>query len=83
MKIKTLEDQYILSYNLLKVVMPLASIIFLITGVVLAIALKEVWWGGLILIGIGGLTLVEFIFIRKYLLKKIDQLKSNESVEAK
>ena len=83
MKIKTLEDQYILSYNLLKVVMPLASIVFFIAGVVLAIALKEVWWCGLILIGIGGLTLVEFIFIRKYLLKKIDQLKSNESVEAK
>lgn len=77
MKIKTLEEQYILSYNLLKVVMPLASIIFLIAGVVLAIALKEVWWVGLILIGISGVTLVEFIFIRKYLLNKINQLKSD------
>lgn len=77
MKVKTLLEQYIFSYNLLKAVMPLLSLVFIVAGIVLAISLKEVFWVGLILIGVGGLTILEFILIRKFLLNKINQLKEN------
>lgn len=77
MKVKTLLEQYIFSYNLLKVAMPLLSVGWILAGIVLAISLKEVFWVGLILIGVGGLTILEFIFIRKFLLNKINQLKEN------
>ncbi|MCI9183135.1 MAG: hypothetical protein HFG90_07770 [Acholeplasmatales bacterium] len=79
MKIKTLEEQYIFSYNILKVAMPLFSLVWIVSGSVLAIFLKEVFWVGLILIGVGGLIILEFIFIRKFLLNKINQLKENQN----
>ena len=79
MKIKTLEEQYIFSYNILKVAMPLFSLVWIVSGSVLAIFLKEVFWVGLILIGGGGLIILEFIFIRKFLLNKINQLKENQN----
>ena len=81
MKVKTLEEQYIFSYNILKVAMPLFSLVFIVEGIVLAIFLKEVFWVGLILIGVGGLIILEFIFIRKFLLNKINQFKGNPSME--
>ncbi len=77
MEVKTLSEQYIFSYNLLKVVMPLLSLVWILAGIVLSISLKEVFWVGLILIGVGGLTILEFIFIRKFLLNKINQSKEN------
>ncbi len=77
MEVKSLSEQYIFSYNLLKVVMPLLSLVWILAGIVLSISLKEVFWVGLILIGVGGLTILEFIFIRKFLLNKINQLKEN------
>ncbi len=79
MKIKTLEEQYIFSYNILKVAMPLFSLVWIVSGSVLAIFLKEVFWVGLILIGVGGLIILEFLFIRKFLLNKINQLKENQN----
>lgn len=77
MRVKTLLEQYIFSYNLLKVVMPLLSVVLIVAGIVLAISLKEVFWVRLILVGVGGLTILEFIFIRKFLLNKINQLKED------
>ena len=79
MKIKTLEEQYIFSYNILKVAMPLFSLVWIVSGSVLAIFLKAVFWVGLILIDVGGLIILEFIFIRKFLLNKINQLKENQN----
>ena len=64
MKIKTLEEQYIFSYNILKVAMSLFSLVWIVSGSVLAIFLKEVFWGGLILIGVGGLIILELLLIR-------------------
>ena len=81
MKIKTLEEQYIFSYNILKVAMPLFSLVWIVSGSVLAIFLKEVFWVGLILIGVGGLIILEFIFIRKFLLNKINQLKEKSKTQ--
>ena len=77
MKVKTLEEQYIFSYNILKVAMPLFSLVWIVAGIVLAISFKEIFWMGLILIGVGGLIILEFIFMRKFLLNKINQLKEN------
>ena len=77
MKGKTLKEQYIFSYNILKVIMPLFSLVWIVAGIVLAISFKEIFWMGLILIGVGGLIILEFIFMRKILLNKINQLKEN------
>ncbi|MDE6407544.1 MAG: hypothetical protein K2K48_01495 [Anaeroplasmataceae bacterium] len=77
MKIKTLEDQYNFSCQILSVFMPILSAVLTTAGVVLAFALKEVFWVGLILIAIGILVLIEFVFIRKYLLKKMKFFEEN------
>lgn len=81
MKVKTLEEQYIFSYNILKVAMPLFSLVWIVAGIVLAISFKEIFWMGLIFIGVGGLIILEFIFMRKFLLNKINQFKNNSSME--
>lgn len=75
MKVRTLEEQYMFSYKLLSIVMPIASIFFISIGILLSVLLKEVFWCGLILVGIGIMTIVGLVFIRKYILKKVNQLK--------
>lgn len=77
MKIKTLEEQYTLSYKRLSIIMPIASIFFITSGILLGIFLRDIFWCGLILIGIGILTIVGFVLIRKYIFNKINSLKKN------
>lgn len=73
MKTYTLKEQYELSLKSLSLVMPISSLFLIIIGICI-LSIKTVWWGGLILIGIGGLVLLEYYFICKFIKKKIKQL---------
>lgn len=73
MRIYSLKDQYELSLKLLSILMPTVSSIFIFIGICI-LFVKAIWWVGLIFIGIGLLTLLEYYFIRKYIKKKIKEL---------
>lgn len=73
MKTYTLKEQYELSLKSLSLVMPISSLFLIIIGICI-LPIKTVWWGGLILIGIGGLVLLECYFICKFIKKKIKEL---------
>ena len=67
---KSLKEQYETSLNYLTFVMIVASILFIFVGLGI-LSSKSIWWIGLIIISIGLLTLLEYYFIRKYILKKL------------
>lgn len=70
---KSLKEQYETSLKYLTAVMIVSSIFFVFIGLGI-LSSKSVWWIGLILIGIGLLTLLEYYFIRKYILKKLMEI---------
>ena len=68
----SLLEQYELSLKTTSVSMPLGAIILIVGGIIAAIKYSKVFWVGIILGALGLLVIVMFVFIRKYLLKKID-----------
>ena len=73
MRIYSLKEQYEFSLKLLSILMPTVSSIFIFSGICI-LFVKTIWWVGLVFIGIGLLTLLEYYFIRKYAKKKIKEL---------
>ena len=70
---KSLKEQYETSLKYLTGVMIVSSIFIVFIGLGI-LSSKSVWWIGLILIGIGLLILLEYYFIRKYILKKLMEI---------
>ncbi len=78
-KINSLLDQYKFSLKTMSVSMPLAAVIAVITGIVYGVINREIWWVCVIIgVVLGLIPIVMYIFIRKYMLKKIDELKQQE-----
>lgn len=75
---KTLLDQYKFSFKVIGVSMPILSAAMILTGIIISIVMREVFWVGLIITAIGLLTILEFFLIRKYLVKKIAQLQQKQ-----
>lgn len=75
---KTLLDQYKFSFKVIGVSMPILSAAMILTGIIISIVMREVFWVGLIITAIGLLTILEFFLIRKYLVKKIAQLQQEQ-----
>lgn len=75
---KTLLDQYKFSLKVIGVSMPILSAAMILTGIIISIVMREVFWVGLIITAIGLLTILEFFLIRKYLVKKIAQLQQEQ-----
>lgn len=76
---KSLSEQYELSLATLKLSMPVIGGLLILAGVILASALKEVFWVGIIVAVTGVCVLLLFLIIRNYLLTKIAELKKQES----
>ena len=78
MKINSLLDQYELSLKTTSISMPLGAIIFIVGGIIACIKYSQIFWVGIILGVLGVIEIVMFVFIRRYLLKKIAELKQQE-----
>ena len=80
MKIKSLLEQYEFSLKCLTVSMPIAAAIFVIAGIVTLIKyINSMSWFCLIFFGLAAMVIVEYFVIRRYMLKKIAQLKEEEN----
>lgn len=62
--------------NMMTILMPLVASVLIVMGIVAAI--KIVYWFGLILIAVGLIMVVAFIFMRKHMIKTINELESKE-----
>lgn len=76
--INTLLEQYELSLKSISIGMPLGAIIFIAAGIIFGIKYSQVFWIGIILGALGLLDIVMFVFIRRYILKRITELKQQE-----
>lgn len=85
MKDSNLLEHYKLYLKMLTIFMPAISVLIIligiVTGIVVAIIMKKVFWFGFIIIGFGLFLLVEYFLIRKYILKKINHLTNKKDGE--
>ncbi|MCH5163462.1 MAG: hypothetical protein J1F36_00425 [Clostridiales bacterium] len=65
--------------KMLKVAMPITSVIWLIIGIVFCIVYGAIFWLGLIVASIGIVEFVLFLFIRNYLVKIINFLENENN----
>lgn len=77
MKIKTLLDQYEFSLKTYNVLMPITIAFWVIASIVAFVKYPDAWLG-LIFLALGGVTALMFVLIRKYLKKKIKELREEE-----
>lgn len=67
---KSLLEQYTLSRNTIRILLPIVAIAFIITAIVVVIILHKSWWLGLIFLGLATITAIMCVFMLKYLNKK-------------
>lgn len=74
MKVTSLIDAYELSKKAILIQMPLVSVAFTVAGIAVLAIWSEVWWLGLIFLGIAGILALMCFLIVKYINKKIKEL---------
>lgn len=79
MKHFTLLEQYKFVKKAYGIAMPLISLIFFVIAVVMFFKYSNMIWPGFIFLGIAIMVLIIYIFIRKYLNKKIIELASQDN----
>lgn len=77
-KTYSLSEQYEFSLKTISIGMPLCAIILVVAGIVCCIMEQVATWVGILLISLGVLVVAMYIFMRKYMLKRIDELKQQE-----
>lgn len=75
-QINSLLDLYRMKLNMMTILMPLVASVLIVMGIIAAV--KIVYWFGLILIAVGLIMVVAFIFMRKHMIKIINELENKE-----
>ncbi len=73
-----LKKQYEFSLKTLSVTMPIASIVFVIMGIVFCVKFSQIVWVGIIVISTGILILGLYFVLRAYIKRKIVQLNQKQ-----
>lgn len=79
MKSTSLLDVYKLNRKVLGITMPVFAVLWVIAAVIVWVVLPEIWWIGLVFLAMSILTLLIYIFIRKFINKKIKELEVVDS----
>ncbi len=79
MKKITLLEHYKFTKKIYSFAMPLISLAFFVMSIVTFFKYSNMIWSGFIFLGIAIMVLVIYIFIRKYLNKKIIELESRDN----
>ncbi len=78
-KINSLLEQYKFSWKMLSISMPISAVVFFVFGIILSVINgKFLWWGLVIGLAIALMIIIIYIFIRKYMLRKIAELEQQE-----
>ena len=64
---------------MLSISMPISAVVFFVFGIILSVINgKVLWWGLVIGLAIALMIIIIYIFIRKYMLRKIAELEQQE-----
>ena len=77
---KSLLEQYTLSRNTIRILLPIVAIALVIVAIVVVIILHKSWWLGLIFLGMAAINAIMCIFMLKYLNKKIKELTGEDAL---
>ena len=78
MKNFTLLEQYKFSKKIYSISMPLTAISLLIVALIMFFLHPNIPWLGIIFLAMAGMTMIIFVFVRKYMNKKIAELESKD-----
>ncbi|MCM1359381.1 MAG: hypothetical protein NC183_02480 [Corallococcus sp.] len=74
----SLSDYYEWSLKNISIAMPVSAVILFVAAVVVGIKYSQIYWLGILFAALGFITIVMFVFIRRYMLRKIAELKQKE-----
>ena len=77
-KTYTLLEQYEFSLKTISLSMPLVAVVLAVVGIVVCIVRPAITWVGILFIGLGVVTVAMYLFLRWYMLKRINELEQQE-----
>ncbi len=83
MKNPTLLEQYKFAKKMYRITMPSISVVWLLAAVIMFILYPKIPWLGIIFLGMASLTIIIYVFVNKYLNKKIAELESKDDSDEK